>query len=32
VVLREFLQDGTRTPIRDKRKARRGSAPVNQMK
>jgi len=32
VALKEFLQGGMRTPIRDKRKARRGSAPVNQMK
>jgi uncharacterized protein YeaO (DUF488 family) len=32
VALKEFLQGGMRTPIRDKRKARRGSAPVNQVK
>jgi len=32
VALKEFLQSGMRTPIPDKRKARRGSAPANRMK
>ena len=32
VALKEFLQGGMRTPIPNKRKAHRGSAPVNQMK
>ena len=32
VALKEFLQGGMRTPIPDQRKARRGSAPAQQMK
>ncbi len=32
VALKEFLQGGMRTPIPDKRKARRGSVPAQQMK